>query len=208
MATDGQSKFLYTSEGTGSSQVGAFSISGAGALAAVVGSPFPFDLSAIAGEPSGKYLLGVTGVEADNHIHVLGISTSGALAEVSGSPFSTTYSPVGLTVHPNGAWVYTFNQDVLLRQLEPIEGFEFSSATGDLAALSGSPFSSLLADGGPIDPSGQFMFALGITLIAGNTESTVTPYAIDTNTGNLNSTLPSLGFPGVQAAAYAVTDVQ
>ncbi len=209
MATDGKSKFLYASEGPGSSVVGAYSIGSGGILTAVAGNPFSFSMSAIAGEPSGKYLLGITGQEADNHIHVFGItSASGVIAEVAGSPFATTFSPIGMAVHPTGAWVYTFNEDVTVRQIQPMEGFEFSSATGVLAALSTSPFTDLTNNGGSIEPSGQFIFGLGTRVVGGRLESTVTPLGVDTSTGALSETLPSLGFPGIDAAAFASTDSQ
>ena len=209
MATDGQNKFLYVSQGSGSSLVGAFSIASAGTLTAVPGSPFSFSMSALAGEPSGKYLLGVTGQVADNHVHVFGInSSSGVITEVAGSPFSSTYAPINLAVHPNGAWVYIFNQGASAGTEQPMEGFTIASATGALTEISGSPFANLTADEGEFDQSGNYLFAQGITLLAGNSDSTVTPYTVNTSTGVLTSTLPSLGFPGIQNAAYGVTDAQ
>ncbi len=205
MATDGLSKFLYA---TGGTQVGAFSIASGGILSPVTGSPFALNMASIAGEPSGKYLLGVVGQSGTNEIHVFGINSTGAIADVAGSPFTTHYSPISLTVHPSGAWVYTFNKDVVLQGLQPVEGFALTTSTGTLTELSSSPFTALTADGGPIEQSGQFMFALGITVVAGNTVSTVTPYSVDTTTGALSTTYGSLGFPGIQSAAYAVTDAQ
>ena len=65
MATDGQSKFLYITEGAGSTRIAAFSIGSNGALNVVPGEPFSFTISSIVGDPSGKYMLGVTGQAAD-----------------------------------------------------------------------------------------------------------------------------------------------
>ena len=201
MATDGLGKFLYATAGTG--QIAAFSI-GTGGLTAVASSPFTTsNLSTIVGEKSGTYLLGVTG--SDGFIHVLGIGAGGAIGpEVSGSPFATTNIPVNLTVHPNGAWLYAFNVDST-GALRPIEGFQLSSVgSGTLPKLTGSPFSNLQANSGPIDQSGQFMFALGITVLGNSAESTVTPYGIDQTTGALSSTIGSEGNAGT--GAYVVTD--
>jgi 6-phosphogluconolactonase (cycloisomerase 2 family) len=209
MATDGHSKFLYISGGTGSTLIAAFSIATNGALTVVPGQPFSLTMAAIAGEPSGKFLLGVTGQASDNHIHVFGINGStGAIAEVSGSPFGTTFSPINLSVHPNGAWVYSINQDIVAQVSEPMEGFQLDSSTGRLTEFSDSPFTAVAADGGPIEPSGKYIFALGATVIKGNGESTVTPFPIDSSTGALSTPLSPLGFPGIKAAAYAVTDAQ
>jgi 6-phosphogluconolactonase (cycloisomerase 2 family) len=208
MATDGHSKFLYITEGAGSPLIAAFSIGTNGTLSVVPGEPFSFNMSSIVGDPSGKYLLGVTGQAADNHIHVFGISSStGAIAEVSGSPFATAFTPISLAVHPNGGWVYSFNEDVLLQLPDPVEGFQLNATTGTLTEFAGSPFTSVKANGGVIEPSGKYLFALGATIIVGNGESTVTPYAVDSS-GHLSSPLSSLGFPGIKAAAYAATDAQ
>jgi hypothetical protein len=74
--------------------------------------------------------------------------------------------------------------------------------------LGGSPYTNLIADGGPIEPGGHFMFGLGSILLNGVPVSAVSPYTIDQTTGDLSSTIESEGFPGIDEAAYAVTDVQ
>lgn len=209
MTTDGKSRYLYASAGTNANDVGAYAIGTSGALTPVVGTPFPFALAAITGEPSGQFLLGVTGQTGDDHVHVLAITPlTGVIAEVSGSPFATHNSPVGLAVHPTGAWVYTFNEGVGTGSEEPMEGYTLNSSTGVLTEITGSPFTDLTVNGGVFDQSGQFLFGLGVTLLAGNTESTATPYTIDLTTGVPSNTLPSLGFPGIADAAYAVVDAQ
>jgi hypothetical protein len=153
--------------------------------------------------------VGVTAQASDNKIHVFSIgSTDGSLTEVTNSPFSTVNTPLNLAIHPNGAWVYTFNQDSLLHEIQPMEGFTLSSATGALTEITGSPFLTLTANGGAIEPSGQFLIGLGVTVVGGFSESTSTPFNINSNTGALSVTLNSLGFPGIDAAAYAVTDGQ
>lgn len=204
IVTDGTGKFLYASDGGASGLLGAFAISATGGLTPVTGNPFSIYTAKIAGEASGKFLLGVTGLSGDNRVHVLAIAADGTLAEVSGSPFTTVYPPMDLVVHPNGSWVYTFNGDIL-GALNPMEGYQLNNTSGGLTPLSGSPY-NLFAAGGPIEQSGQFMFGLGQTDISGTTNSTVTAYGIDPSTGFLSDTLGSLGFPGTAEATYVVTD--
>lgn len=205
MATDGQSKYLYATAGVGSTQVAALTI-GSGTLTPVANSPFASDVAQIAGEPSGKYLFGASGLSGDNELQVLAIDGSGRLS--ASSSIVTTYTPRNIAVHPNGEWVYTFNQDPSLNEVEPTEGFNFSGGT--LSVMNGSPFTSLIANGGTIDQSGEFMFSLGKTLIGGFLDNTVAPVAIDSTTGELSSwpsgTIQAAGFPGIDAAAFAATD--
>jgi hypothetical protein len=205
LTTDGLGKYLYASDAGSSGLLGAFVIESTGALTPVMGNPFSiFPAMTIAGEPSGKYLLGVTGLSGDNHIHVLAIGPGGTLAEATGSPFTTVYPPFGLTVHPSGTWVYTFNGDVF-GALNPLEGYRINSTGPILTMVAGSPF-TVTAAGGPIEQSGKFMFGLGQSPISGTGDSTVTPYNIDTSTGILSSTLGPQGFPGTNQATYVVTD--
>lgn len=208
MATDGQGKFLYATSGTGSAQMAAFSIGSGGALTAVTGSPFSSNMATIAGEASGKYIFGITGQSNDNHVYVFSINSSTGLLAQVGSPTQTTGTPRNLSVHPNGKWVYALNQDPVLGTVEPVEGFQFDATTGAMKQLGGSPYTNLIADGGPIEPSGHFMFGLGLIHLNGGGVSAVSPYTIDQTTGDLSSTIQSEGFPGIDEAAYAVTNVQ
>jgi 6-phosphogluconolactonase (cycloisomerase 2 family) len=208
MATDGQGKFLYATAGTGSVQMAAFSIGSGGALTAVAGSPFSSNMATIAGEASGKYLFGITGQAGDNHVYVFSINSSTGLLTEAGSPTQTSGTPRNLSVHPNGKWVYALSQDPVLGTIQPVEGFQLDATTGALTQLGGSPYTNLIADGGPIEPGGHFMFGLGSILLNGVPVSAVSPYTIDQTTGDLSSTIESEGFPGIDEAAYAVTDVQ
>lgn len=207
MATDGQGRFLYATAGVGSAQMAAFSIAGGGALTAIAGSPFSSNMAGIAGEPSGKYLFGITQQASDKHVYVFSIDSSTGLLVQVGSPVLTSGTPRNLSVHPNGKWVYALNRDPVLATIEPVEGFEFDNGSGTLTPLGGSPYANLLADGGPIEPSGHFMFGLGLIRLNGSV-SAVSPYTIDQTTGDLSSTIQSEGFPGIDMAAYAVTNVQ
>src|SRR5262249_40789266 len=152
----------------------------------------------ISGEPTGKFLLGVSGQSGDNNIHVFPISPSaGALLTSTNVP--TAGTPRNLVVHPNGKGIYTFSEDSVLDEANPVEGYVFDNTAGTMTQISGSPFSTVAA-GGAIEQSGQFLFALGSALSNG-ANSTVTPYSIDSTTGSL-AAWPSgagatQGFPGV-----------
>ena len=222
MATDGLGKYLYGVESFPGTEVLAFSYDqSSGALTAVPGSPFVsagttnFNMAEIAGESSGKYMVGITeevgqnGGVPDNHIYVFGISQTtgslGALTPVAGSPFATTNPPIFMAVSPNGAFVYTFNETISGSNgsIDAMEGYKLSGLPSNLPALTTSPFTGLDATIGRFDQSGEFLFAQATG--ASNIGETF-PYTADPTTGALTSTLPT----SVSAAAtlYVVTDAQ
>jgi 6-phosphogluconolactonase (cycloisomerase 2 family) len=209
MTTDGLSKYVYATAGKGSTAVAEFTIGSGGALTAVTGSPVASNISSIASEPSGKFLFGVSYQAGDNNVQVYSISSTGSLALVS--TVATSSTPRNVVVHPNGTWVYTMSEDPILPAEEPVEGFTFNNTSGVLTEMSDSPFTDIIANGGVIEQSGQFLFGLGITVQATGGTSTVTPYLIDSSSGSLSSWPPgvdsSQGFaPGIDGAAYAATD--
>jgi hypothetical protein len=185
--------------GLGGSQVAALAINqSTGALSKVIGSPFTFSMSKVLGERSGKYLLGITGV--DSHLYVFGInSQTGAIAEI-GSPTLTLSIPVDLALSPvaspNGSFVYTFDGLSL-----PMEGFQLDASTGALAVLSGSPFTGVNLNAGQFDQSGKFLFGVA----EGQVAIDFGPYGADTTTGVISApTFGTLGFPG---GGFAVSDL-
>jgi 6-phosphogluconolactonase len=201
-STDGLGKFLYVTAGNLGSQVAVFAIGSTGSLTPLAGNPFPISIAQFAGEPTGKFLLGITGNGANNgstsddHVYVFFIDQStGAITPVTGSPFATTFTPATLAVHPNGTLVYTFNQTVT--GLSPIEGFQFNTTTGALSPVASSPFTALAAQAGRFDQSGAYLslHAPGTLFVA----------TVNTTTGALSS----IGTPmtGVGAAeGWNVTD--
>jgi 6-phosphogluconolactonase (cycloisomerase 2 family) len=209
MATDGQSKFLYASGGKGSTQVAAFSIGSGGVLGTVAGSPFVASLNSMAGDPSGKFLLGVSWASSDKSIQVYSIGSGGGLTALSSA--ITINTPRTITMHPSGKWVYTGNEDPLLSEVQFLEGFNFNSATGTLTEMGGSPFTDVLANEGLIEQTGTFMIALGFRT-TGSSVLIAKPLSIDQTTGEVASwpsgTGTYEGFVGIDAAAYAVTDSQ
>lgn len=202
-ATDGLGKYLYVTAGNLGGAVDVFSISPAGSLTPLAGNPFSVAVAVLQGEPSGQFMLGVTGnganngVGSDNHIYVYSINQStGALTPV-GSPFATTYIPSTLAVHPSGKFVYTFNQTV--SGPSPMEGFNFSA--GVLTPLAGSisPFTAITAPAGVFDQSGAFLFM--------HPGTSLTAASVDTTTGALSSIgtpITNAGNPVAQS--WAATD--
>jgi 6-phosphogluconolactonase (cycloisomerase 2 family) len=162
-ATDGLGKFLYVAAGPFSHSVAAYAIDGStGALSLVAGSPFPYNMSEVKGELTGKFLFGVTGQSGvngtpiDDHIYVFNIDqTSGAISPLTGSPFVTLYAPINITVHPNGKLLYTFNESAA-GQTSPMEGFQINTSTGALTPVSN--LTSFAMPEGMFDQSGAYLF--------------------------------------------------
>lgn len=202
--TDGLGKYLYVTAGNLGTTVDVYTIGSTGSLTPIAGSPFFISIATLRSEPTGKFLLGVTGDGAnngfgpDNNVYVFSIDqSSGALSAVSGSPFATTFIPANLAVHPNGTLVYTFNFDATVNSTSPVEGFQLDTSSGQLTALAGSPFTGMMATAGFFDQSGAFLFL--------HPSDTIEVASVDATTGALTAIgSPVTGVGGTQA--WAVTD--
>ena len=194
LSFDGLGNYLYVTtgaEGTGQ-QVAAFSIGSSGALTAVQGSPFAFNMWQLQGDPSGKYMIGISGrsnalngFTDDTSLYVFSIQQSGAnagaLTQVSGSPFKTLFAPINLAMQPvssNGSFVYSFSVNVL--GPNSIEGYQLDTSSGTLTAMSNSPFSNIgTAPWGQFDQSGAYLFIFDST----NTNSSLGVLNVASGTG-------------------------
>lgn len=210
LSFDGLGKYLYVTsgmEGLGQ-KVAAYSIGSSGALSAVQGSPFAFNMWQLQGDPSGKYMIGISGrsnalngLPDDTSLYVFSIqqsgSNAGALTQVSGSPFTTQFAPVNLAVQPvstNGSFVYSFSVNTL--EPNPIEGYQLDTGSGALTVMNNSPFSNLgTAPWGQFDQSGAYLFifastatnsSLGVLNVASDGSGTLTepigPVTLDPTT--------------------------
>jgi 6-phosphogluconolactonase (cycloisomerase 2 family) len=210
LATDGKGRYLYAVGGSG---ISAFSYNQvSGVLTPVTGSPFnpflPATMAQVEGESTGTYLVGTTAEAGagsgviDRNLYVFGITqATGALTKIAAT--ATVYSPVYMTVSPNGKFVYSFNEDDSLPTnpiTDPIEGYAISS-TGALTPVSGSPFLALTATIGKFDQSGQYLFSE--VFIPNSASGSTFAYGADTSLGGLTSTLPHAGAP---STSFAVTD--
>jgi lactonase family protein with 7-bladed beta-propeller len=204
LTTDGLGKYLYVTLSNLGTEVAAFAIGATGTLTPVLGSPFSISIAQLEGEPTGNFLLGVTGnganngVGSDNHIYVFAIDqTTGAIAQVTSSPFATKFIPASLTVHPSGKFVYTF--DGTVSGTSPgTEGYIFDTTTGALTPVAGSPFTAVAATYGKFDQSGLFLFTQpsGAVAVAG----------VNTTTGALSSIGSPITGLGPSGGEFAVTD--
>ncbi|MFZ0950754.1 MAG: hypothetical protein WAN17_00735 [Candidatus Sulfotelmatobacter sp.] len=224
MTTDGLGKYLYVTSIAADHQgvsVAAYSIGASGAsagtLAAVAGSPFAYPMWAVQGEPTGTFLIGITGKSVaagaatdDKNLYVFYIEQSGtapgSIKPVANSPFATTYAPFNIAVQPveaNGEFVYSFGVNDVGQAYNPVEGYLLNTTTGALTAISpGSPFSGVtFALFGQFDQSGDYLFSYG---------DTATPQLavmdVAAGTGLLTETLAPT--PLVTPGYWAVTDPQ
>jgi 6-phosphogluconolactonase (cycloisomerase 2 family) len=215
LSFDGLGNYLYATagpEGNGG-QVAAFSIGSSGALTAVQGSPFSFNMWMLQGDPSGKYMIGISGKSNalngfadDDSLYVFNIqqsgSNAGALTQVSGSPFATVTAPINLAVQPvasNGNFVYSFSVNPL--GPNPIEGYQLDTNSGTLTAMTGSPFANLgTGYWGQFDQSGANLFIFANT----TTASSLGILSVASGTGVLTEPLGPVAL--ARTTYFAVTD--
>jgi len=215
LAFDGLGKYLYVTtgiEGLGGT-VAAYSIGSSGTLTAVPGSPFAFNMWQLQGDPSGKFMLGISGKSNalngqvdDTNIYVFNIQQSGAnagaLSAVSGSPFPTAFAPVNLAMQPvaaNGSYVYSFSVNFLAPN--PVEGYQLDTTTGALTVMSASPFGTVgTAPWGQFDQSGAYLFIFA----SSSTHSSLGVLTVDPGTGNLSEPTSTLTFD--PSTYFTVTD--
>jgi hypothetical protein len=166
----------------------------------------------VQGEPTGKYLIGTTGRNADingaddDNLYVYAISSTGAITPVSGSPFATQFSPYNIAVQPNstGNLVYSFSINDTLTGFNGIEGYSIDSTSGALSAVSGSPFTGgTLGSWGQFDQSGAFLFVYSAVDDNGTFAYTLSPFDV-ASTGTLTD--PISGTSLIDSGFWVVTD--
>ena len=183
MTVDGTGSYLYFPYGN---SINGFSIDqNTGSLTPLFGSPFAIPMKQLQADPTGAYLLGVTGngFSTDNNVYVIPIASGTGNLGVPNA-FATTTGPEFLALSPNGKFLFTFAEDNNLQPL-PLEGFTFDVSTGTLTTMANSPFSTL-----PKVVTGVFDQA-GTTMI-GVTGAAFTVFAVDGTTGVPTRPLPSL----------------
>lgn len=175
LGMDGLGNYLYVTEDPNLSthtatKTAAYVIGATGTLTAVPGSPFAFPMWQVQGDPSGQYLIGISGNSTalsavdDKNIYVFAITqtgaSAGAIAAVANSPFATTYSPFNLTVNPVTEFAYTFSLNPDDTGNNPTEAFGLTPATGAISIVPGSPFANLYVGGnGQFEQSGTYLFS-------------------------------------------------
>lgn len=214
---DGLGKYLYVTtgpEGMGQ-QVAAYAIGSTGALTLVPGSPFAFNLWALAGDPSGQYMVGISGrsmalngLSNDSNLDVFSVqqsgSNAGALTPVAGSPFATLYAPVNLAVQPHAAnrsFVYSFS--ITSSGYNPIEGYALNTTSGALSVLSASPFANLSPS-----PWGQFEQGGSNLFVYSGTAGVAQLGVLSAASGTGVLTQPLAGVRLSTGGYFTVTDAQ
>src|SRR5580704_13812115 len=143
-----QGKYLYTGYRNSGNLYG-WTISSAGALTAVSGSPYtaPFleDINAsglgqqnMITNPAGTFLFFADPIRSQ--IDVYQIGSGGVLSPVSGSPFSAPFAPLNLATDGQGKYIYAIDGFFGNHTGSAIAAYSIG-ATGALTAVAGSPFS-------------------------------------------------------------------
>jgi 6-phosphogluconolactonase (cycloisomerase 2 family) len=182
-------KFLYAGDAAGGILV--FSILSGGALTLTSDLPFPAGAPpSLAITPDGKFLYVA---DFDSFVDAYSIDgTSGSLTALAGSPFSNATGTGDLStqviVEPKGKFLYTYNT---IGNPNTISAFSIDDSTGELTAVSGSPFDGLqsvyFAASITADPNGKFLYASCSSGSCG-----VLGFGIDATTGALS---PITGSP-------------
>ena len=157
----------------------------------------------LASDPNSKFLFVA---EINTGLRALSIGTGGALNEISGSPYTAGSGPTAVIVDPTGAYVYVTNKQA---NANGIYGFNLNATSGQLTAITGSPFSSVgaLPIAMAIDSSKKY---LAVVNNGGNPDlqmfsfSTTTPGALVAGASATTGTDPT----GPQAIAATLPAAQ
>ena len=119
-----------------------------GALTPILGSPFTSTVgnangpTAIAVDPGGNFVYAVSPGSSDSLWCFQITPTNGQLVAVSNSPFSVTAGGLYALFDPSGGRLYIGSQSS-----PGIAGYVYNSSSGAPTAISGSPFSTVVAPG-------------------------------------------------------------
>jgi 6-phosphogluconolactonase (cycloisomerase 2 family) len=148
---DRSGKFLYVTNADSNQVLGYTIDQTSGALAPIVGSPFPSSSpSAIAADPKHDFLFVTNANEGSVSVYL--IDLAGTLSAVAGSPFTGAgTNPGSLAVDPTGTFLYVAHHN-------GVSGFRIGNS-GGLTPIPGSPFLvGQLSSSIATDPSGKFVY--------------------------------------------------
>jgi hypothetical protein len=157
-----QKQFLYAGFAT-TDQIYAWTISSAGALTAITGSPFPAPFLSNFGagvgqdnmitNPAGSMLF--VSDTLQNKIYVYQIGSAGVLTAASGSPVSVPFPPMNLSTDGLGKYLYAIDGNFSTHTGTEIAAYVIGSS-GSLTTVPGSPFVYPMwqVQG---EPTGQFL---------------------------------------------------
>ncbi len=198
-----QTNYVYVNNQAATNTVSAYSVSAAGALTQVSGSPF--STGGVGANVTCYGLQRITISGANNFMFVANTgnqtissfqinSKTGGLTLVAGSPFATGLTQdschgMSLAVSPDGLFLYASSNG-------QIKTFSIS-ATGTLTAGTVTPNPFVPNAGMVISPNGQ--------LLAVSNQSTVSMFSINTSTGALTG-VPGSPFPKTGTGTLAGLD--
>lgn len=183
--------FAYVTN-SGSNNVSAYTINATtGALtsvgAAVTAGTTP---SAVTVSPNSSYLFVANQGSNDVSVYTINSGTGAltALAGGTGNPFATGTTPVGVTITPNGSFVYVANSGS-----NNVWAYTVNVGTGALTALAGgvgNPFAAGTTPSGiTITPNASFVY------VANGGSNNVSAYTLDSGTGALTALAGGTGNP-------------
>jgi 6-phosphogluconolactonase len=132
--------YVYASLGTLGVQVLTLGSGGALSTGSAVTLLPPFSTSTsptdqgVASDPNSAFLFVA---ETNTGLRAFSIGTGGTLSEISGSPYAVGTGPTAVILDATGSYVYVANKGS-----NNISAFTLTAASGKLAAVAGSPFSS------------------------------------------------------------------
>ena len=131
--------------------------------------------------PSPKFAVGVNYNTSNVSVYQVN-AASGTLTEASGSPVNSPLSPWGVTVHPNGHWVYVASDSN-----SSIQGWSVDGSTGALTSI------ATATDSNYVDwDTGITITADGKWLLTADCNANISVFAINQSTGAL---APAAGSP-------------
>lgn len=196
---DGSGKYLYAADAV-SGYVDAFAISQTdGALTPLPGSPYKitFPSTCISGvlpqdisrNPLNTHLY--TADSFDNYITAYAISsTTGTLTQISGSPFkdvgcqnNSAFNPQSVTIDGTGKFLYAANaesDDIAIYSILSNGALKFLKFTAN--TFGGYCSGDVIRT----DPSGKFIYTLGMAKTGCTGGGAVVGYSVNSTTGNLS----------------------
>jgi 6-phosphogluconolactonase len=188
-------QYLYVSNFTGNN-MSAYRIGSDGLLSQVTGSPFSASgaqrLNGVTGTADGAYLYAAAGGVASGTNGIVAYSidqSTGALTVLPGTPFKTSNGATnargdGISIHPNGRWVY-----MGLYGQRSMASWEINASTGTLTpinAVSNTVAPGYNDDGGSasiVSADGLYLYGTAYSRTnEANSEKIIT-YTIDQTTG-------------------------
>lgn len=192
-------RFAYVTN-RGSNDISGYRIDNAtGALTAINGSPFPAGVSPtwLTLHPSGNFAYVSNG--GANTITAYAIeATSGGLTPIGGAPvlvrpFSSVEYPISpVVIDPSGNLAIVGNSNAPIvgdSQPDNLDVYHIDTASGALAPVAGSPFStnSPFPDFVAVDPAGKFIYAFDYITRVGVGGLSIAPFAIDPTAGTVTA---------------------